>query len=351
MSVSKCAILRLFQLAVSLFAATLILGAPPQPASAQQEPTKSKEDLTKEQKDNFVEFIKAGKKAYSNGEFEKAIPFFEHAYDIIPRSALHYRIALCHERAGHPEKAVVFYEKFLKEKPETSKRGQIEKTISRLEEQIEESSVATVNVESQPSGAKVFVKAPGSESRESTARGETPIELELKPGDIELTLEKEGFEEIERSIDVKAGENYNYSYDLPKAEPEEKAQESSQDALGRPTASRRKPRPEKPKKKSESGGSPVAALVIGGVGAVAGGTFYGIGMHCDSNRSDCKRNLYNTAAIGAYAGAALGIGGLTAATVIWMSRGGEQRADKSSSPRAPLQVVVSPTGFGISGRF
>ena len=103
-----------------------------QAAESNERPTM--ETISAEQKEDFVRFVEAGKEAYSNGEFEEAVPFFKKAHDIVPRPELHYRIALSYERAGKSDRAVSHYRTFLEEKPDTEKRGQVEATIERLEE-------------------------------------------------------------------------------------------------------------------------------------------------------------------------------------------------------------------------
>ena len=91
-------------------------------------------ELSKERKAEFARLVGKGRDAYNAGEYEEAIPYFEAAYAIVPHPNLQYRIALSHERAGEPEDAVAHYRKFLEQKPETSKRGAVEKRIARLEE-------------------------------------------------------------------------------------------------------------------------------------------------------------------------------------------------------------------------
>lgn len=117
------------------------------------------ESISAEEKEDFVRFVEAGKESYSDGKFEDAIPFFKKAYDIVPRPELHYRIALSYERAGNDEKAIEYYEKFLEEKPDTSKRGQVEATIERLRKEQEEET-DTVDSAPKPTPGGIAGKKP-----------------------------------------------------------------------------------------------------------------------------------------------------------------------------------------------
>ena len=304
-------------------------------------PEEAKEQLTAEQKENFVEFVKAGKEAYSRGEFEKAVPFFEHAYSLVPRPALHYRIALCHERSGHPKKALEFYRKFLDAKPESSKRGQVEKTISRLEKQLRKASVATVSIATDPAGAEVYVRTDDAEHREEEARGDTPLELELSPGRVEVTFEKEGYKPLTKTVEVAAGEKYNLSYGLTEIEQTEPSAKTSTPPS--------EPAPAPQAKRSNA--LPIVAAIIGGVGAIGGGTLYGIGTHCGSNTRSCSRGLFNAAALGSYIGGAVGVAGLGTATIVWLTRSGETTAHSRTEPRLKIRLSLSPNAVGITGSF
>ena len=144
------------------------------------------ETISADQKEDFVRFVEAGKEAYSNGKFEEAVPFFEKAYDIVPRPELHYRIALSHERAGHADEAVTYYRKFLDEKPDTEKRGQVEATIERLEGSADESS-------SEQSEVDEVDVAPPSEPERLAAQLPNLVYLELAGHGIASTINYERY--------------------------------------------------------------------------------------------------------------------------------------------------------------
>jgi len=290
-------------------------------ADSPDEPARTKEDLTEREKTQFLEFLRAGNDAYDKGDFEKAIPFYERAYDILPKPVIHYKMGLAHERAGHPTEAIQYYRRFLEQRPDTDKRGKVDESIRKLQEQVEARSTADIRVESTPTNAEVYIRADGTEKRELRPRGRTPVTLTVVPGTVEVTLEKQGYETIRESIRADSGETYHYSYSLP-----------------RRAGARR-------------GGSKTVALVAtitGGTGALVGGTLYGVGIHCGRNRKNCSRSLFNTAVYGSYIGGGVGVTGLGTAAILGLTDGSGHRA---RAPGSEIRLILSPGFVGLSGRF
>jgi len=328
----------------SILIATLLLGllgGLPATASAQSEGSAAErlENLPEEQKEKFIELVQQGRSTYSDGDFEDAIPYFERAYEIVAKPELHYRIALCYARSGQPAQAIDHYKKFLELKPDTDKRGAVEATIGQLEQQVEDASVARLVIKSDPSDAEVTVGTASSDETEGDTRGRTPLEIEVQPGEVAITLQKEGYQSTEEVVEVEAGETYNFSYTL-----DERATDAvsgtDTDSAADPTAS------------ASSGPSlPVAALVVGGVGALIGGSFYGVGLHCNKNRGQCSRGLYNAAAVGAYSGGAIALGGLGLATFQLLTRSGDSTRAATDDRGIDLEVRVTASGLQLSGTF
>ena len=211
---------RLYLPLLLVVCAAIPLTGSPSPAAAET----SISDLSESERQKMQEFLKAGKEEYEKGNFESAIPFLKKAHEIYPNPAFHYRIGLAYERSGHPAEALEYYRRFLKQAPETDKRGQVEKTIARLEEQVAEQSRATIRIESSPAGAEVSI---GDGSNKT--RGTTPMQMHVEPGELKLVVEKAGRQSVSELVEVEAGKSYQYSYTLPPIEepnfPPEKAGE------------------------------------------------------------------------------------------------------------------------------
>ena len=289
-------------------------------------------ELTAQQKEDFAKFVQAAQDAYQEGEFDRAIPFLERAHEIIPKPALHFRIALCYERSDQPRKALEYYRKFLEEKPDSSRRGAVEETISQLEARLEKASKATVEVVTNPSGVKVSVRRleAGGERGEE-ARGRTPLTMQTVGGKLEITLQKEGYRTLTRTVEATAGERQSFSFRLQEATPH-----------AAPSSSRR-PR-----------GAAVALLVVGGIGVVGGGALYGVGLHCrgvSAAQKNCSRGLFNASVYGSYVAGGVGLAGLGTAALLWLTGDRKAKASQSDATAVPIRAVVSPGGVGIVGRF
>ena len=298
-------------------------------AAAAQSMQEKRSELSSEDKERMVEFLKAGKEAYQNGEFEKAIPFLEKAYEILPNPGFHYRIALAHERAGHPAEALEYYEKFLEAKPDSAKRGQIEKTMARLEQQVDEQSQATITVETSPGHAKVYV---GDTS--GSPVGTTPMTADVKTGEVKLVVEKKGYQTVSKLVEVEAGKSYQFSYSLP------------------PTSG-----------KQVTEGPRILPIVLGGIGVLGMGTATALEFASDcaisaqrtKEENLCTQSEYQAHATRFWAIGGVGAASLATAGILWAT-GGFMKTTTASRPseRAPrvrLRPLLSPTGVGLQGRF
>lgn len=96
------------------------------------------EDLPTERKKKLLKLVQSARKDYANGQFEKVVSQMKKAYEIYPDPEFLFRIALSHERTGNKQEAVKYYEKYLEEKPDTQKRGRVQRSLGQLREAIRE---------------------------------------------------------------------------------------------------------------------------------------------------------------------------------------------------------------------
>jgi tetratricopeptide (TPR) repeat protein len=107
-----------------LLVAFLAVGFHASPASAQ--PTTSAEQFEK------------GKAAYRLGEFDEAIAFFREGYRLKADPVFLYNIALAHRGKQDFEKAIFFYQSYLREAPEAANRASVEAKIADLQRALDE---------------------------------------------------------------------------------------------------------------------------------------------------------------------------------------------------------------------
>ena len=79
-----------------------------------------------------------GKAAYRLGEFDEAIAFFREGYRLKPDPVFLYNIALAHRGKQDFEKAIFFYQSYLREAPAAANRTAVEAKIAELQRALDE---------------------------------------------------------------------------------------------------------------------------------------------------------------------------------------------------------------------
>lgn len=171
------------------------------PAFAQQHSS-----LTEAQQQELVRLIETGKSAYDEGQFDRALTNFRHAYDIYRHADIVYRIALCYERLGEDVEAVRYYRQFLAEAPTAPERPRIEKTIEVIEARIAKSEI---RVTTMPAKARVYINDVAN-----GVAGETPTTLPVAPGNYTIIVHKDGYHPIEQLVSVASGKSLQLHYQL-----------------------------------------------------------------------------------------------------------------------------------------
>ncbi len=139
---------------------------------------------------------KAGLKAYRAGNYAMAAREFQVALELYPKSAkLAYNAARCLERADQPRKAIELYRRYLELAPKAKDRAEVETLIKALGKLAPEQR-GKLAVRSTPEGASVTL--------DGAAAGQTPLEVELLAGGHQLVVEAEGYEPVNRAVEVKA---------------------------------------------------------------------------------------------------------------------------------------------------
>lgn len=213
------------------FVIVAFLGALAPTAAVAQEAEELFEVLTQEDQILVLDLIDEGTEAYDDGEFQRALEYFEATYRLFPHPDVLYRLALCHERLGNDADAIQHYRLFLSAVPDARERGRVERTIALLEERLGE-PVGELRVETTPAGAAVSLSEPRPQEL-----GESPVQVELTPGSYTLRIELEGFEAQEEQIRIVRGKSVVLRQDLTPLKVEEAVQGRSRWTLWEPALS------------------------------------------------------------------------------------------------------------------
>ena len=118
------------------------------------------------------EAFKQGQIQYNLGRFEKALEHFSKAYETMPHGAFLFNIGQCHRHLNDHEKAVFFFEGYLRALPTAPNRQEVEDLIAEHNAKFMiEKSRPKKTTKAKP---KVKTKSPKDESAAPTQATEAP---------------------------------------------------------------------------------------------------------------------------------------------------------------------------------
>ena len=126
--------------APALAIACLLLSA--RPAAAQQSVPLAAPQSEAARKAEAKRLADEGNRKYNLGQFQEALDTYSKAYETYPAASLLFNLGQCHRSLGNHERAVFFYEGYLREKPNAPNRDVVEELLveerARLTKQREE---------------------------------------------------------------------------------------------------------------------------------------------------------------------------------------------------------------------
>jgi tetratricopeptide (TPR) repeat protein len=140
-------------------------------------------------------------------EYREAIHEFELSAELVPSADLWFNIARAYQEIDEPAEAILYYERYLRDRADPPDRAKVEASIGVLKARAEEKRQAsrhrpttgTLRVASEIEGASIVI--------DGATVGTTPlpIPLRLEPGVHRLEVRKEGFITQKSDITVEAG--------------------------------------------------------------------------------------------------------------------------------------------------
>jgi tetratricopeptide (TPR) repeat protein len=138
-----------------------------------------------------------GVAAYEEGRFREALSAFEQAYRLAPHPTVRVNMANCFEQLGQHVEALFNYRRFLEETedaPDTDQHDEVELAVARLTPK-----VGNLVLEVTPSTANITID--GRSPKRAPGGGGYP----MVAGVHSLRVTAQGYEPIERAVDVKGG--------------------------------------------------------------------------------------------------------------------------------------------------
>jgi hypothetical protein len=206
-----------------------------------------------------------GEKAYTAGDYSKALDNFKKAYELIPTPHAQFWIGMSLAQLNRGDEAVKELEALLAN-PDASKIGddKIAEAKKKLDE-LKSKMVGEVSIATTPPGAQVTVDG-------QPQMGESPMTLKLTPGRHKISVAASGYESKEMEIEIKAGDKLDQKIELAEKAAAGPATPPPEPA---PAPVTPPPEPAAPPAEKKSKVPAYVTLGIAGAGAVVG-TFFGI---------------------------------------------------------------------------
>jgi hypothetical protein len=142
---------------------------------------------------------KIGRDLYRKGRFAEAAAEFKVALGLFPSAVLAYNLARSAERAALLDDAILAYERYLELSVGADDAETVRALVAVLKDQ-RDASLPRVAITTRPAGAAVTVN--GS----TMAAVSTPATLRLRPGAHILRLSLEGYQTVDRTVEVQPGQ-------------------------------------------------------------------------------------------------------------------------------------------------
>jgi tetratricopeptide (TPR) repeat protein len=246
-----------------------------------------------------------GAALYRAGDYRGALSAFESAQARRPAPEALFNIARCQERLGQLADAVESYSAYLESDPLAPDRQAVAARIAELRQRLPLEASLGISVE-PPSPVAV----------DGTPSGVSPLSLRLQPGSHRVRATQDGFQPLEREVNLGPGARVQLELSLVPVTPERAPEAAVRDAVG----------------PGRKGGERRWTYVAAGVAAacLAAGVAFGISAHQaqstlqdgQTRNQDAVQQIYDTAvarnaaANGFYIAA--GVLGATAVTLFFV---------------------------------
>lgn len=189
--------------------ALLVLGAGVPSARAEKETTEP-ENATA-QKKRAKKLLSEGDSLFRKGDYEGALDRYQKAYEAFPSPKIYFPMAQAEEMLGRDLEALTHYEQLLAEAGEDLSEQVRKDAEARIAEI--ESRIAVITFAVEPEGAIVSI--------DDVEMGQAPLgePVRLLPGPHKYSVRKEGYEPVEKQMDLKPGERVHEAVELERIRP------------------------------------------------------------------------------------------------------------------------------------
>jgi len=141
------------------------------------------------------ELHQQGQLAATSGKYQECVKAYQQAQELIPYPEIHFNIAKCYERDRQYPRAVAAYQKYIDAYQAHYKKPPEDLAlVQRLMAELNAKLKTEVRINTQPAGSDIFLGARGK------MIGQTPLALQLAPGEYTFLIKRDGYEDVSRTI-------------------------------------------------------------------------------------------------------------------------------------------------------
>jgi tetratricopeptide (TPR) repeat protein len=90
-----------------------------------------------------------GATAFKLAHFDEALALYSKAYELYPAPALLFNLGQCHKNLGHLDRALFFFQGYLRDQPNPQNRAAVDKLVAELTKQIADAKAAEAAAEAE----------------------------------------------------------------------------------------------------------------------------------------------------------------------------------------------------------
>lgn len=157
-----------------------------------------------------LSLLRAGNDAFEAGQYMEAYDYYSQAYELFPESTILYRMGQSAQELLRIRVAISHYEAYLETADDEERKARInDELLPALRAQIP----ATVTVATEPEGAIAYLVM----NKQEIYLGPTPDKFEVYPGQVEILVRLEGYQDGNWEGDVEPDSTHEVAVELVEA--------------------------------------------------------------------------------------------------------------------------------------
>jgi tetratricopeptide (TPR) repeat protein len=113
--------------------------------------------------------VEKGERDYKLGRFEEALEEYSHAYELFPAPALLFNLGQCHKQLKNYERAIFFFEGYLRDEQRPTNRRLAEDLVAEARAELAKQEAASTSAPTPPGASSTAAREASAEDRTAVA--------------------------------------------------------------------------------------------------------------------------------------------------------------------------------------